>query len=335
MWAAEARCRRPDSRRSAGGTARSRPSCRRRGRSSTSGAGPSAAASRGRPSRDDSAPGDAPEASGPRPHRRGAPASPSSAAAAPEPPHPAIIRRRSDRRRPPPQDRFRMRRFLAARPRPRGGAAPGPDRRARATARAAATITAADVARRIGIIADDSMLGRDTPSRGLELTAHYVADQFRRFGLRPAGEDGGWLQRYPDHPPAVRRRGSRVTLLEAGGVEARGAVRPERALRAGRGIRTRRSDRPRRAGRRQARSRRREPAWRFATRWWSTSPTSRRRLPDSATQVTRALSGWRSPRRSLLVANLPPEAFAARIPSRLSRAHRRGPQAGEPARSWR
>ncbi|HUF35622.1 MAG TPA: M20/M25/M40 family metallo-hydrolase [Gemmatimonadales bacterium] len=90
-------------------------------------------------------------------------------------------------------------------------------RAARATLEgAAASITSADVARRIGIIAHDSMLGRDTPSRGLELTAQYVADQFRRFGLTPGGEDGGWFQRY-----AVTRRkldlaGSRV-VFRAGG----------------------------------------------------------------------------------------------------------------------
>ena len=65
-----------------------------------------------------------------------------------------------------------------------------------AARRAAASITPADVAHRIGIIADDSMMGRDTPSRGLELTAQYVADQFRRFGLRPGGDEGSWLQRY-------------------------------------------------------------------------------------------------------------------------------------------
>jgi hypothetical protein len=65
-----------------------------------------------------------------------------------------------------------------------------------ALSRAAASITAADVAHRIGIIAADSMMGRDTPSRGLELTAAYVADQFQKFGLKPGG-DGGWLQRYP------------------------------------------------------------------------------------------------------------------------------------------
>jgi Peptidase family M28 len=62
--------------------------------------------------------------------------------------------------------------------------------------RAAATITARDVAHRIGIIADDSMMGRDTPSPGLELTAQFVADQFRQFGLRPGGDQGSWFQRY-------------------------------------------------------------------------------------------------------------------------------------------
>jgi peptidase M28-like protein len=59
------------------------------------------------------------------------------------------------------------------------------------------TITAADVKRRIGIIADDSMRGRDTPSPGLESTAHYIASEFRRFGLTPKGDTGGFIQRYP------------------------------------------------------------------------------------------------------------------------------------------
>jgi hypothetical protein len=84
---------------------------------------------------------------------------------------------------------------------------------------AAGTITASDVARRIGILAHDSMLGRDTPSRGLELTAQYVADEFERFGLRPGGTDGGWFQRYP----ISRRRldlGGSTVALEAGSVSA-------------------------------------------------------------------------------------------------------------------
>ncbi len=65
-----------------------------------------------------------------------------------------------------------------------------------AVKKAATTITAGDVAKRVGVIADDSMLGRDTPSPGLEMTAQYVADQFKAFGLKPGGENGTWFQRY-------------------------------------------------------------------------------------------------------------------------------------------
>src|SRR5437867_2064515 len=78
--------------------------------------------------------------------------------------------------------------------------------------RAAASITEADVKRRVGIIADDSMMGRDTPSRGLELTARYVADQFRRFGLRPAGGDGTWFVRYPVTRRRLEMKDSKVVF---------------------------------------------------------------------------------------------------------------------------
>ena len=63
-------------------------------------------------------------------------------------------------------------------------------------ARSAGSITADDVAHRVGIIAHDSMLGRTTPSPGLEMTAQYVADEFSSFGLAPGGDDGSYLQRY-------------------------------------------------------------------------------------------------------------------------------------------
>lgn len=61
---------------------------------------------------------------------------------------------------------------------------------------AVGSITAADVQRRIGIIAHDSMLGRATPSPQLELVAQYIASEFHRFGLRPGGDSGRYLQRY-------------------------------------------------------------------------------------------------------------------------------------------
>ncbi|MGH7525658.1 MAG: M28 family metallopeptidase [Gemmatimonadales bacterium] len=62
--------------------------------------------------------------------------------------------------------------------------------------RAAETITAEDMRRRVEVLADDSMMGRDTPSPGLERAAEYVIGEFRRLGLRPAGEGGGYAQRF-------------------------------------------------------------------------------------------------------------------------------------------
>ena len=89
----------------------------------------------------------------------------------------------------------------------------------RAGSDAAASITAPDVARRVGILADDSMMGRDTPSRGLEMTAKYVADEFRRFGLKPGAANGTWFQRYPITRRRLQPAQSRV-VLKVGGTSA-------------------------------------------------------------------------------------------------------------------
>jgi Zn-dependent M28 family amino/carboxypeptidase len=83
-------------------------------------------------------------------------------------------------------------------------------------ARGAASITEADVARRIHVIAHDSMMGRDTPSRGLELTAQYIADEFKRFGLKPGGENGTWFQRYPIQKVKLDLAASHVGFMYGG-----------------------------------------------------------------------------------------------------------------------
>ena len=140
-------------------------------------------------------------------------------------------------------------------------------------------ITAADVARRVGIIADDSMMGRDTPSRGLELTAKYVADQFRRFGLKPGGDNGTWFQRYP----ITRRRLEPAQLARGaqGGRDQRDrAARPRRRATS----RATFPDRPV-AGPSilvggPAHPGRRRGGWRCATRSCSTSTTTRTHDPD-------------------------------------------------------
>ena len=62
--------------------------------------------------------------------------------------------------------------------------------------RTAQTISPDDIRRRIGIIADDSMRGRDTPSPELDKVAQYIAGEYRRLGLKPGGDRGGFIQRY-------------------------------------------------------------------------------------------------------------------------------------------
>ncbi len=62
---------------------------------------------------------------------------------------------------------------------------------------AAASITWVNVLSSLSVIADDSMGGRNTPSTGLEKTAQYLADNYRAWGLLPAGENNDWFQRYP------------------------------------------------------------------------------------------------------------------------------------------
>ena len=76
------------------------------------------------------------------------------------------------------------------------GATQAAQPQSRPVKRAAATITAADVKRRIFLIADDSMGGRNTPSPGLSKTANYIASEFQRFGLQPGGDSGSYLLNY-------------------------------------------------------------------------------------------------------------------------------------------
>ena len=64
-------------------------------------------------------------------------------------------------------------------------------------AAAAAYIDSDDYLRKLGVIAHDSMGGRDTPSAGLEMTAAWIASEFERMRLVPGGDDGSYVQRYP------------------------------------------------------------------------------------------------------------------------------------------
>ena len=67
-----------------------------------------------------------------------------------------------------------------------------------------AIITEADLRLRLGIVAHDSMLGREAGGPGNVKVTDYLAAELARLGLEPAGEEGGWFQAVP-----LVRRGPR------------------------------------------------------------------------------------------------------------------------------
>jgi hypothetical protein len=57
------------------------------------------------------------------------------------------------------------------------------------------TIVAAQLRDYLTFIASDEMEGRDTPSRGLDTTAKFLAMNLSRWGFKPAGDNGTFFQR--------------------------------------------------------------------------------------------------------------------------------------------
>ncbi|HET6976649.1 MAG TPA: M20/M25/M40 family metallo-hydrolase [Pyrinomonadaceae bacterium] len=57
------------------------------------------------------------------------------------------------------------------------------------------TIAANQMRDYLTFIASDEMEGRDTPSRGLDTTAKFLAMNLTRWGFKPAGDDGTFFQR--------------------------------------------------------------------------------------------------------------------------------------------
>ena len=82
------------------------------------------------------------------------------------------------------------------------------------TQRGIDTIAANQIRDYLTFIASDEMEGRDTPSRGLNTTAKFLAMNLSRWGFKPAGDDGSFLQ----HIDLQRNRtDSGQTKVEYGG----------------------------------------------------------------------------------------------------------------------
>jgi Zn-dependent M28 family amino/carboxypeptidase len=81
-----------------------------------------------------------------------------------------------------------------------------------ASQRGADTITAAQLKDYLSFIASDVMEGRDTPSRGLDTTAQFLAMNLSRWGFKPAGDNGGYLQKIALSREVIDQAGTRVQL---------------------------------------------------------------------------------------------------------------------------
>jgi hypothetical protein len=76
----------------------------------------------------------------------------------------------------------------------------------------------------LSFLASDALEGRKTPSRGLDIAAEYIAAQFRRAGLEPAGDEG-YFQNANWRLSARAAAGFRLSL--SGGAAPAPAVTPE------------------------------------------------------------------------------------------------------------
>src|ERR1051325_6616146 len=63
------------------------------------------------------------------------------------------------------------------------------------TQRTVDSISASELRNYLTFIASDEMEGRDTPSRGLDTTAKFLAMNLASWGFKPAGDDGSFFQR--------------------------------------------------------------------------------------------------------------------------------------------
>lgn len=58
-------------------------------------------------------------------------------------------------------------------------------------------VSAESLKAHVAFLASDALEGRDTPSKGLEVAGEYIAAQFRRLRLEPAGDNGTYFQIAP------------------------------------------------------------------------------------------------------------------------------------------
>lgn len=73
-------------------------------------------------------------------------------------------------------------------------------------------ITAEQLRKYLTFIASDELEGRDTPSRGLDIAAMFIADHLQAWGLKPGGDNGTYFQKFPIRRSRIDPAGTRLNL---------------------------------------------------------------------------------------------------------------------------
>jgi len=73
-------------------------------------------------------------------------------------------------------------------------------------------VTANQLKEHLTFIASDELEGRDTPSRGLDIAAMYIAKHLANWGVRPAGDGGTYFQKFPIRRSKIDAQNMRLEL---------------------------------------------------------------------------------------------------------------------------
>ncbi len=73
-------------------------------------------------------------------------------------------------------------------------------------------ISAKQLKEYLTFIASDELEGRDTPSRGLDIAALYIAQHLASWGIKPAGDNGTYFQKFPLKHSKIDPAATKLTL---------------------------------------------------------------------------------------------------------------------------
>lgn len=73
-------------------------------------------------------------------------------------------------------------------------------------------ITAAQLKNYLEFIASNELEGRDTPSRGLDIAALYIAEHLKSWGIKPAGDNGTYFQKFPLKRSLIDANNTKLSL---------------------------------------------------------------------------------------------------------------------------